>query len=86
MIRTRSELGWASLDISAVNPDHEGVYTLHISNTEGEAASSASIKVAGIGDILRDTQHEESWRRIQEIEAPKEPSPGKGILKFRETN
>uniref|UniRef100_A0A914PTN8 Ig-like domain-containing protein n=1 Tax=Panagrolaimus davidi TaxID=227884 RepID=A0A914PTN8_9BILA len=75
LIRTRSELGWATLEISAVNPDHEGVYTLHISNTEGEAASSATIKVAGIGDILGDTQHEESWRRIQEIEAPKIPEP-----------
>nr|CDQ05422.1 BMA-KETN-1, isoform j [Brugia malayi] len=75
LIKTRSELGWAALDIGGVNPDHNGVYTLKIINSEGEAASSASIKVAGIGDILLDTTHEESWRRIQEIEAPKEKTP-----------
>lgn len=45
LIRTRTDLGWAALDIAAVNPDHEGVYTLHIANTEGEAATSASVKV-----------------------------------------
>lgn len=45
LVRTRADLGWAALDISACNPDHEGVYTLHIVNSEGEAASSASIKV-----------------------------------------
>ncbi|VDK66159.1 unnamed protein product, partial [Onchocerca ochengi] len=75
LVKTRSELGWAALDISGVNLDHNGVYTLKIINSEGEAASSASIKVAGIGDILLETAHEESWRRIQEIEAPKEKTP-----------
>uniref|UniRef100_A0A914H0K8 Ig-like domain-containing protein n=1 Tax=Globodera rostochiensis TaxID=31243 RepID=A0A914H0K8_GLORO len=77
LVRTRTDLGWAALDISAVNPDHEGVYTLKIANSEGEAASSASIKVVGIGNILGDTQHEESWRQIQILEAPLErpPSP-----------
>lgn len=29
-----------------------------------------------MGDILSETAHEESWRRIQEIEAPKEKTPG----------
>ncbi|CAG9532190.1 unnamed protein product [Cercopithifilaria johnstoni] len=75
LVKTTSELGWAALDIDGVNPDHNGIYTLKIINSEGEAASSASIKVAGIGDILLDTTHEESWRKIQEIEAPKEKTP-----------
>lgn len=44
-MKTTSELGWAALDISGVNPDHNGIYTLKIINSEGEAASSASIKV-----------------------------------------
>lgn len=74
LVRTRSELGWACLDISAVNLDHEGVYTLRITNSEGEAASSATVKVAGIGEILGDTQHEESWRQIQVLEAPRQLS------------
>nr|CAD2187171.1 unnamed protein product [Meloidogyne enterolobii] len=72
LIRTRNDLGWAAIDINGVNPDHTGVYTLHIVNTEGEAATSATVKVAGVGDILLNTQHEESWRRIQELEAPRE--------------
>lgn len=38
LIRTRVDLGWAALDIGAVNMDHVGVYTLKIVNTEGEAA------------------------------------------------
>lgn len=75
LVKTRSELGWACLEISAVNMDHNGVYTLHLVNSEGEAASSASVKVAGIGDILGDTQHDESWRQIQILEAPREKSP-----------
>ncbi|VDN06754.1 unnamed protein product [Thelazia callipaeda] len=75
LVKTQSELGWATLDIGGVNLDHNGIYTLKIINSEGEAASSASIKVAGIGDVLFETSHEESWRRIQEIEAPKEKTP-----------
>ncbi|CAD5224123.1 unnamed protein product [Bursaphelenchus okinawaensis] len=75
LIKTRSELGWAALDISAVNPDHEGVYTLKIVNTEGDASTSATLRIAGIGEILGDTTHEESWRQIQILEAPKEKEP-----------
>ncbi|KAI6230227.1 Hemicentin-1 [Aphelenchoides fujianensis] len=75
LIRTRSELGWACLIIDAVNLDHQGVITLKIRNTEGEAATSAKISIAGIGDILDQTTHEESWQRIQELEAPKEKEP-----------
>ncbi|MFH4979231.1 hypothetical protein AB6A40_005940, partial [Gnathostoma spinigerum] len=75
LIKTRSELGWATLEIDGVNPDHNGVYTLKIANTEGEASCSATVKVAGVGNILADTQHEESWRQIQEMEAPVEPQP-----------
>lgn len=45
LIRTRNDLGWAAIDINGVNPDHTGVYTLHIVNSEGEAATSATVKV-----------------------------------------
>uniref|UniRef100_A0A913I9R6 Ig-like domain-containing protein n=1 Tax=Strongyloides stercoralis TaxID=6248 RepID=A0A913I9R6_STRER len=71
----RKELGWSCLDINGVNPDHNGVYTLKIKNTEGDAACSCSVKVLGVGSILGNTTHEASWKRIQEIEAPKEKSP-----------
>uniref|UniRef100_A0A8R1HM90 Ig-like domain-containing protein n=1 Tax=Caenorhabditis japonica TaxID=281687 RepID=A0A8R1HM90_CAEJA len=75
LVQTKHELGWATLDISSVNEDHNGVYTLTISNSEGEAVSTASIRVAGTGPILGDTRHEESWKRIQILEAPKEAEP-----------
>lgn len=38
----------------------------------GEAATSATVSVAGIGDVLGDTSHPESWQQIQILEAPKE--------------
>ncbi|KAF8383875.1 ketn-1 [Pristionchus pacificus] len=75
LVKTRHELGWATLDILSVNPDHNGMYTLHIANDQGEAASSASVKVAGTDAVLRETRHEESWKRIQILEAPREPAP-----------
>lgn len=34
------------------------------------------LKVAKIGDVLTETSHAESWKRIQEIEAPREKTPG----------
>lgn len=56
-------------------PEDEGVYQLFIINSNGEAVTSATLKCHPKDSILGDVQHEESWRRIQEIEAPKEPVP-----------
>ncbi|CAJ0920993.1 unnamed protein product, partial [Mesorhabditis belari] len=75
LVQTRHELGWATLDILSVNPDHEGIYTVKLSNSEGEAASSAAVRVDGTSAIIGETRHEESWKRIQELEAPKAPAP-----------
>ncbi|RCN50589.1 immunoglobulin I-set domain protein [Ancylostoma caninum] len=72
LIQTRQELGWATLDILSANEDHNGVYTLTITNSEGEAVSTAMVKVIGTAPVIGDTRHEESWRRIQILEAPKE--------------
>lgn len=44
-----------------------------VTNSAGEAVTSATLKCHPKAAILDDTQHEESWRRIQEIEAPKPP-------------
>uniref|UniRef100_A0A0N5ALN5 Immunoglobulin I-set domain protein n=1 Tax=Syphacia muris TaxID=451379 RepID=A0A0N5ALN5_9BILA len=73
LVKIRSELGWTALDINDANVDHNGIYTLKIVNDEGEATTSASI--GKVADVLTDTAHEESWRRIQEIEAPREKTP-----------
>ncbi|KJH46031.1 immunoglobulin I-set domain protein [Dictyocaulus viviparus] len=75
LIQTHTELGWATLDISSANEDHNGIYTLTISNPEGEAVSTASVKVICSAPVIGGTQHEESWRQIQILEAPREPSP-----------
>ncbi|VDO67652.1 unnamed protein product [Heligmosomoides polygyrus] len=75
LIQTHHELGWATLDIPTANEDHNGIYTLTISNSEGEAVSTAPVKVTNLAPVLGDTRHEESWRRIQILEAPREPSP-----------
>ncbi|KIH48203.1 immunoglobulin I-set domain protein, partial [Ancylostoma duodenale] len=72
LVQTRQELGWATLDILSANEDHNGVYTLTITNSEGEAVSTAMVKVVGSAPVIGDTRHEESWRRIQILEAPKE--------------
>lgn len=71
--KTTCELGRATLDISSAHADHSGLYTLRLRNTEGEAVSSCSVHVLGRSAIFDQTQHEASWQRIQEIEAPKPP-------------
>lgn len=38
LVKLSGDLGWACLDIGAVNMDHVGVYTLKIENSEGDAA------------------------------------------------
>ncbi|KAK6021048.1 immunoglobulin I-set domain protein, partial [Ostertagia ostertagi] len=75
LVQTHHELGWATLDIPMANEDHNGIYTLTIKNSEGMAVSTAPVKVTNLAPVLGDTRHEESWRRIQILEAPREPEP-----------
>lgn len=65
------DFGIVMLDIAYAYPEDEGIYQLRISNAQGEAVTSATLKCHGKASILGDTQHEESWKRIQEMEAPK---------------
>lgn len=55
--------------------EDDGLYQLHLSNAAGEAVSSATLLCHPKAAILGDTQHETSWQRIQELEAPKAPAP-----------
>ena len=41
----------------------------------GEAATSATVKCQATDALLLDTQHEQSWQQIQEIESRKPPEP-----------
>ncbi|OUC40200.1 immunoglobulin I-set domain protein [Trichinella nativa] len=73
LVKTKCELGHATLDIdNAYAEQHSGVYTLRLRNREGEVMTSCSVKVLGKSNVLNDTQHESSWRQIQELEKPKE--------------
>jgi hypothetical protein len=60
-----------TLDLVYVLPEDEGLYTCEAVSDFGQAATSATIKVQAIDALLLDTQHDASWQRIQEIEAPK---------------
>lgn len=75
LIKTTCELGYAILDISNAYANHSGMYTLKLKNADGECTTSASVKVLGRDAVVGDVQHEASWQRIQEIEAPKPEEP-----------
>lgn len=75
LVKTNCDLGYATLDIQNAYADHSGLYTLKLKNSEGEAITSNSVKVLGKNAVLGDVQHESSWKRIQEIEAPKPEAP-----------
>lgn len=59
------------LKIIHVLPHDSGVYSCRAFNAQGEATTSATVKVAGYEAILRETQHPVSWERIQELERPR---------------
>lgn len=51
------------------------MYQLCVQNAAGEAITSATLKCQGKAPILDEVQHEQSWARIQEMEAPRERPP-----------
>lgn len=77
--RTTHDFGYVALDILYAFAQDSGEYACVARNSQGEARSTTLLQIAGRGSILDDTQHPESWQRIQELEAPKpqadEPIP-----------
>lgn len=72
------DFGLVALSIGYTVSNDQGQYTCVARNDQGEAECSGQLTVAPLDSILSDVQHQESWRRIQEIEAPKpetEPVP-----------
>ena len=69
------DFGYCTLVIGYTFPEDAGVYQLCVQNHKGEAITSATLKCNPKDPIIGDVQHEESWRRIQEIEAPREAAP-----------
>lgn len=68
-------LDLVTLDILAVYGEDSGLYSCHAVSAFGEATTAATVKCQPTDALLLDTQHEESWQQIQEIEnrQPKEP-------------
>lgn len=69
--RQEHEFGNVILTIVHVLPHDSGVYTCRAYNLQGEATTSATVKILGYERLLLDVQHPSSWQRIQELEAPR---------------
>uniref|UniRef100_A0AC35F7I7 Ig-like domain-containing protein n=1 Tax=Panagrolaimus sp. PS1159 TaxID=55785 RepID=A0AC35F7I7_9BILA len=69
--RQENSFGAVTLTIVHVLPHDSGIYSCRAYNSQGEATTSATVKVPGYEAILRDTQHPSSWDKIQEMERPK---------------
>uniref|UniRef100_A0A1I7XKV9 Titin n=1 Tax=Heterorhabditis bacteriophora TaxID=37862 RepID=A0A1I7XKV9_HETBA len=68
-----SDFGYIALDIAHTVPEDSGIYSVKASNDKGEAEVKAELSVQGNAAIIADIQHEQSWQRIQELEAPRAP-------------
>ncbi|EJW75742.1 hypothetical protein WUBG_13348, partial [Wuchereria bancrofti] len=77
-IRTMHDFGYVGLEFLHIHPEDSGTYTCKASNAAGEATTEFFIECKPRRNIYLDTQHAESWAKIQEIEnyePPREPSP-----------
>jgi hypothetical protein len=70
--RFTNDFGLVALDISYVLANDAGQYTVVAQNEAGQAQVDGQLSVETVASIIGDTQHEASWQRIQQIEAPKE--------------
>lgn len=80
--KTTHDFGYVSLDIIYSFPEDSGVWTCRAVNSLGVDETSANIQIQGHHTLILDTQHPQSWKKIQQIEAPRviqtpapEPSP-----------
>lgn len=73
--RTTHDFSYVALDILYAFPEDTGVWTCKAVNNLGQDETSANVEVQGRHTIIADVQHPQSWRRIQEIEAPKVIQP-----------
>ncbi len=64
---------YVNLDLLAVYAEDSGVYSCRACSEFGEAVTSCTLKCASTDALLLDTQHEESWKRIRDMEGRAPP-------------
>lgn len=62
-------MDYVTLDILAVYGEDSGTYECRAVSAFGEATTSCEVKCQATDALMLDTQHQESWNRIQEIES-----------------
>ncbi|VDP16035.1 unnamed protein product [Soboliphyme baturini] len=73
--RTMCDFGCVSLEVLYVYPEDTGTYTCVARNEQGEVHSSLAIECRPLRSLYLESQHQDSWQQIQQIEAPPEPRP-----------
>lgn len=69
------DFGYVSLDILYSFAHDSGEYVCVARNALGEAQSQTNLQIAAKDSLFLDPQHENSWQKIQELEAPKLAPP-----------
>ncbi|CAB4067573.1 TTN [Lepeophtheirus salmonis] len=67
--RMTHDFGYVALDILYAYPEDSGTYMCKASNKLGEAVNTCSVSVIGKQSLLLDSQHAESWQKIQHLES-----------------
>ena len=75
--------GYVALSIKSVSIHDVGNYTCHLSNTLGEATSTAQLSVVSKKDVSTDSQYKDSFEQIQILE---ESSTRLGKSPYRDEN
>jgi len=66
-IRTIHDFGYAALEFAHLLAEDSGTYTCRVINDIGEAESSITIECQSRRNLYLDSQHEQSWAKIQVI-------------------
>jgi len=77
-LRTIHDFGYVALEFLPLLAEYSGTYTCRAVNEAGAATTDISFQVESKKNVYLDSQHEESWQKIQEMENYKpvrEPSP-----------
>lgn len=73
--RTTYDFGYVALDILYAFGQDSGEWSCVARNVLGEAQTVASFTILPRGVLYLDSQHPNSWQKIQELEAPKAQAP-----------